>query len=109
LVKKGEYFDVPDGIIAPLTREYGGNVHDRQTVAITCGSLEKETQGANPHPVTYYNADWAAAKNAADLETDLISSQPIARKKRMFLTRGTIGCDTISGREGLCQLTTQSA
>jgi hypothetical protein len=71
-VKKGEYFDVPDGIIAHLTREYGGNVHDRQAVAIRCGSLEKETQGANPHSVAYYNADWAAAKNAADLETDLI-------------------------------------
>jgi hypothetical protein len=37
--------DVPDGIIAHLTRECGGNVHDRRVVDVTCGSFEKETQG----------------------------------------------------------------
>jgi hypothetical protein len=59
-VKKGGQFDVPDGIIAHLTRECGGNVHDRHAVDITCGSFEKETYGAS---------DNRAAKNAADLET----------------------------------------
>jgi hypothetical protein len=41
--------DVPDGIIAHLTGECGGNVHDRHVVEITSGSFEKETHGANPH------------------------------------------------------------
>jgi hypothetical protein len=58
-VKKGKYFDVPDGIIAHLTRECGGNVHDGDVVDVTCGSFEKETHG-----------EMYAAKNAADLETD---------------------------------------
>jgi hypothetical protein len=52
-------YDVPDGMIAHLTRECGGNVHDRHVVDVTCGSFEKVTQGAN-----------SGAKNAADLETD---------------------------------------
>jgi hypothetical protein len=33
--------DVPDGIIAHLTRECSGNVHDRQVVNVTSGSFEK--------------------------------------------------------------------
>jgi hypothetical protein len=61
-VKKGGRFDVPDGIIAHLTRECGGNVHDRNVVDVTSGSFEDEIKGANPH---------CAAKNAADLETNL--------------------------------------
>jgi hypothetical protein len=78
LVKKGKVkdklgteveIDVPDRIIAHLTRECGGNVHDRQAVAITSGSLEKETQGANPHSGVHYKHPMYAAKNAADLET----------------------------------------
>jgi hypothetical protein len=70
-VKKGTYgFDVPDGIIAHLTRECGGNVHDRHVVDVTYGLFEKETDGANPHSGAYKNADWAAAKNVADLEAD---------------------------------------
>jgi hypothetical protein len=40
-VKKGKYFDVPDGVIAHLTRECGGNVHDRDVVDVTSGSFEK--------------------------------------------------------------------
>jgi hypothetical protein len=68
LVKKGRYgFNIPDGIIAHLTRECGGNVHDRQIVDITRGSFEKETYGTNP-PSRAYDND-CAAKNAADLET----------------------------------------
>jgi hypothetical protein len=60
-VKKGKYFDVPDGIIAHLTRECGGNVHDRHVVEITSGAFEKEIHGTNPK---------YAAKDVADLETD---------------------------------------
>jgi hypothetical protein len=43
--------DVRDGIIAPLTRELGGNARDHKVVDITCRSFEKEGQGANPHSV----------------------------------------------------------
>jgi hypothetical protein len=69
-MKKVDDLNVPDGIIAHLTRECGGNVHDRHVVDITCGSFEKETRGANPHSGAYNNDSSAAAKNAADLETD---------------------------------------
>jgi hypothetical protein len=58
-VKEGRSFDVPDGIITHVTRECGGNVHERHLVDVTSGSLEKETKGP------FYGA-----KNAADLETD---------------------------------------
>jgi hypothetical protein len=62
--------DIPDGIIAHLTKECGRNVHDRHVVDITSGSFEKETHGANRHSGAFDNEKWAAAKNAADLETD---------------------------------------
>jgi hypothetical protein len=71
-VKKGQKFDVPQGLIAHLTRECGGNVHDRGVVDVTCGSFEKETGGANPHSGAYDNQPKFAAKNAADLETDSV-------------------------------------
>jgi hypothetical protein len=70
LVKKGKYFDVPDGIIAYLTRECRGNVHKRHIVKVTSGSFAKETRGANRHSGAYDNAPNFAAKNAADLETN---------------------------------------
>jgi hypothetical protein len=69
-VKEGQYFDVLDGIIAHLTRECGGNVHDRNVLDVTSGSFEKEIIGANPHSGAYNNNPYCAAKNAADLETD---------------------------------------
>jgi hypothetical protein len=34
-----EVYDIPDEIIANLTRECGGNVHDWNIVNVTCGSL----------------------------------------------------------------------
>jgi hypothetical protein len=68
-LKKGKYgIDVPDGIIAHLTRGCGGNVHDRHVVDVTCGSFEKETWGVNPHSGRYDDDPGIAAKNAADLE-----------------------------------------
>jgi hypothetical protein len=60
--------DVPDGIIAYLTRECGGNVHDHDLVEVTSGSFEKETEGANPHSGAYKNKDKYAAKNAVNLD-----------------------------------------
>jgi hypothetical protein len=71
LAKGGETiqtFDIPDGIIAHLTRECGGNVHDHQVVEVTSGSFERVTYGANPHSGAYQNRPEHAAKNAADLE-----------------------------------------
>jgi hypothetical protein len=71
LAKKGEYFDVPDGIIAHLTRECGGNVHDHRVVDVTCGSFEKEGHETNPHSGAYNDLPQCAAEHAADLESDL--------------------------------------
>jgi hypothetical protein len=68
-VKKGKDFDVPDGIIAHLTRECGGNVHDLHAVDVASGAFEKETHGANLHSGAYDNKPDNAAKNAADLES----------------------------------------
>jgi hypothetical protein len=64
--------DVPEGIIAHLTRECGGNVHDRNVIEVTSGSFEKETVGANPDSGAYGNHPNSAAKNATDLETDFV-------------------------------------
>jgi hypothetical protein len=62
-------YDIPDGIIAHLTKECRGNVHDCQVVDITSGSFEKETHGSNPHSGAYDNDLRNAEKNAADLGT----------------------------------------
>jgi hypothetical protein len=68
-MKKGKRIDVSDRIIAHLTRECGGNVHDRRAVDVTSGSFEKETKGANRHSGAHNNHLDYAAKNAADLGT----------------------------------------
>jgi hypothetical protein len=36
-------YDIPDGIIAHLTRECGGNVHDRNVADVTPGSSSRST------------------------------------------------------------------
>jgi hypothetical protein len=51
--------DIPDGIIARLTSECGGNVHDRQVINVASESFQEETYRGNPR----------SEKNAADLET----------------------------------------
>jgi hypothetical protein len=84
--------DVPDGIIAPLTREYGGNVHDRRVVEITSGSFKEETHGANPHSAAYYNNPYFAAKNAADLETDSFLCTADGRDEDIPHTRNNWVC-----------------
>jgi hypothetical protein len=58
-----------NGIIAHLTRQCGGNVHDRHIVDITSESFETETEGTNSHSGAFDNSADLAAKNAADLET----------------------------------------
>jgi hypothetical protein len=76
-----EMCDIPDGIIAHLTRECGGNVHDRQIVDVTCGSFEKETCGANPHSGALHNEDNCAAKNVVDLEDDSVFASALRGKE----------------------------
>jgi hypothetical protein len=78
---KGDYFDVPNGIIAHLTRKCGGNVHDRNVVEVTSGSFEKETIGANLHSGALNNKPECAAKNAADLKTDSYFQSACRTKK----------------------------
>jgi hypothetical protein len=67
--KRTAEIDIPDGIIANLTRECGGPVHDRNVVDVTGGSFEKETNGANPHSGKYGNDPRNAPKKSADMET----------------------------------------
>jgi hypothetical protein len=66
--------DVPDGIIAHLTKKYGGNVHDHHVVEVTSGSFEKETQELD-------DPDWRAAKNATDFETGSFFSSAFRGKE----------------------------
>jgi hypothetical protein len=73
--------DVPDGIIAHLTRECGGNVHDHNVIKVTSGSFEKVTIGANPYSGAFNNNPSYAAKNAADLETNSCFHSAFRTKK----------------------------
>jgi hypothetical protein len=52
-------FSVPDGIIAHLTRECGGNVHEQNVIEVTSGSFETETNGSD-----------CFLENIVDLESD---------------------------------------
>jgi hypothetical protein len=61
-----DMYDIPDGIVAHLTRKCGGNVHDRHVVDVTSRSFEKESRGANRRSGAYNNSPDCAA----DLEID---------------------------------------
>jgi hypothetical protein len=50
-----------------------------------------------------------AAKNADELESDSIFLSAFCERKKMFRSRGTIGCASISRRGGLHQGITDSA
>jgi hypothetical protein len=73
--------DVHAGIVARLTTECRGNVHDCHVVQVTCESFEKETYGANPHSGAYGNRPDYNAKNAADLTTGSYFSSAYREKK----------------------------
>jgi hypothetical protein len=99
LVKKGDPFDVPDGIIAHLTRQCGGNVHDCYVVNVTCGSFEKETQGGNPRSGAANNDPKFAAENAADLQAaSLFLSTYRKKEDRVPHTRNNWLCYDFKGR-----------
>jgi hypothetical protein len=65
-----EEIDMPDGIIAHLSRECDGNVDDHDLVVVTSGSFEEEPCGANPYSGAYCHWDTSLAKNAAEMEED---------------------------------------
>jgi hypothetical protein len=79
-MEEGEGFHVPDGIIAYLSRQCSGNVHERRIVDVEYGSFAKETHAVNPHPGLYENGDHLAAKNAADLT-------PVSYSRSAFRSR----------------------
>jgi hypothetical protein len=108
-VRKGNSFDLPDGIIAHLTGQCGGNVHDRQVVDVTRRSFEKDTQRANPYSGHLITIPVVLQRTLLIWKLVHVSFQLIATVGKISRTRGTIGCATISRRGGLCQLTTQSA
>jgi 16S rRNA G966 N2-methylase RsmD len=85
-VTKGTHgFDVPDGIIAHLTRECRGNVHDRKIVDVTCGSFEKEIEGAS-----------RGATNTVDLYTDShFISAFLEKEEDIAHTRNNWVCHTL--------------
>jgi hypothetical protein len=47
-LKKGGLFDLPDAIIAHLTRKCGGNMHDRRVVDIMQGHSNKRLKRLIP-------------------------------------------------------------
>jgi hypothetical protein len=100
LAKRGKHFDVPDGIIAHLTRERGGNVHDHHIVEVTSESFERGTHKGK-----------VGLLRRMQLIRELMqySIHHGGRGKRISRTPGTIDCATISSRSGLCQGITQSA
>jgi hypothetical protein len=100
---------VPDGIIAHLTRECGGNVHDHDVVEVTCGSFEKETVGPIRPRGHMGTVPSGQRRMLLIWELILFSVQLIATIQKIFRTRGTIGCATISRRGELCHDVTQSA
>jgi septal ring factor EnvC (AmiA/AmiB activator) len=83
-MKKGTQFDVPDGIIAHLTRDCGGNVHDRKIVDVTCGSFETETQGANRNSGAYGNCPPFAVKNRAEMENGFMFRVSLSQEGRKY-------------------------
>jgi hypothetical protein len=102
-------YDIPEGIIAHLTRECGGNVHDRHVVDVTSRSFENETVGVNPHSGAFGNRDDCAAENAADLETRSIFSSAYREKKEEIPhTRNNWACYDFKERR-IVPNTTQSA
>jgi hypothetical protein len=63
-------YDIPDGIIAHLTRDCGGNVHDPHVVDMSCASFEKEIREANRQSGAYNKHPNNVARNSDDLEND---------------------------------------
>jgi hypothetical protein len=85
LVKKGKDFDVPDGIIAHLTKTCKGNVHDRRVVEVMCRSFERKTEGAS-----------RGATNALDLYADSLFISAFREKEEDIPhTRNNWVCDTL--------------
>jgi hypothetical protein len=96
-VKKGNHVDAPHGIVAHLTRECGGNVHDRHAVDVTSGPFEKETYRGQSQLGGIDNHSDCAAKDSADLDTES-SFTSTFRSNEEIPARQTTGCSAISRR-----------
>jgi hypothetical protein len=81
LIRKGKLPDVdgnetnnmhniPDGIIAHLARESGGDMYNRKVVDVSWELFGNEIEEANPHSGAYESNPLFAAQNAADLESN---------------------------------------
>jgi hypothetical protein len=103
-----EGYDIPEGIIAHLMGECGGNVHAHPVVEVTCGSFKKETIGVSPRSEVYLDNPEYAAKNIADLEAGLeFRSAHCPHSEDIPHTRNNWVCYD-SRRGESCQHTAQS-
>jgi hypothetical protein len=74
--------DIPDGIIAHLTKDCGGNVHDAKVVDVTRGSFEMETVGVNPHSGAFKNdPDFVATRHQGNIR-ERFALPPVARNTK---------------------------
>jgi hypothetical protein len=113
-VKKGKTtwdaeYDMPDGIIAHLTRECGGNVHTPTSSMSRVGRSRRRLAG--PIHTQGYRITILVGLRRVLLIWRLVhvSVQLFAHRTKISLTRRTIGCATILRRGELCQHTAQSA
>jgi hypothetical protein len=100
--------DMLDGTITHLMREGCGNLHDRPSSESRVGRSRRRLLGpihTRGHIITFLIM---LQRMELIWKPIHFSLQLIATRKKVFRTRETIGCATISRRGGLCQLTTQS-
>jgi serine/threonine protein kinase len=102
-------YNVPNGIIGHDVRECGGDVHGRHVVDFAPGSFQKETEGANPHSGHMITKIGRLLGMLQIWKLVHVLIQLVTTVQKVFRTRGTIGCATISRGGGLCRRTTQSA
>jgi hypothetical protein len=88
-------FDVPDGIIAHLTRECGRKVHGHKAVEATSGSFEKRTCAANSQSGAHDEDPEYAPKSVADLKAVLCFLSPYRSDSARTPHRRSnwVGCD----------------
>jgi hypothetical protein len=91
--------DMSDGIIAHLTKERGGSVHDRHVVDIRSGSFEKETYGLI-HARVHMAASPVVLRRRMQLigKPIHLSFQLAAEREKIPRTLGPIKCATILRR-----------
>jgi hypothetical protein len=129
LDEEAKYFGVAKAVIAHVTRECGGIVHNRSVVDVMLASFEAapEKHHDDPQQVAGLRDSSGYWPDNRNFREDIPHTIGFLRRivliwkliefyirlitsvQRIFRTRGTIGCATISRRRGLCQHTTRSA